>query len=201
MHTLNRKERERLRHRKEIIETAERIFSEKSYYLTSIQEIADAVEFSVGTIYNFFESKEDLYSKIFQFRFDEYMKMFEDVFISDDSSLRKIRKINVIKIKFFEKHKSFFLLYFHSTAGSGMPPGLDESSSKRYDDYLQKIELVFKEAINTGKIKQIDPENLAVAFEGLTNAFIFHWGIKKKESTLSELIPQIEEIFFKRILK
>lgn len=46
--------------REEIMQSAIRLFSEKGYFSTSVQEIADDCGISKGTLYNFFDSKEAL---------------------------------------------------------------------------------------------------------------------------------------------
>ena len=58
---LPRRERENLRQRGEILETALSLFSEKGYHNVSMQQIAKQAEFGVGTIYKFFANKQDLY--------------------------------------------------------------------------------------------------------------------------------------------
>jgi AcrR family transcriptional regulator len=61
---LSRKEREYRRHRYEILEAALELFSEKGFYNVSMNEIAQKAEFAVGTMYKFFENKEDLYKAL-----------------------------------------------------------------------------------------------------------------------------------------
>ena len=58
---LPRRERENLRQRGEILDTALKLFSEKGYHNVSMQQIAKQAEFGVGTIYKFFSNKQDLY--------------------------------------------------------------------------------------------------------------------------------------------
>ncbi|WP_448583273.1 TetR/AcrR family transcriptional regulator [Thermocrinis sp.] len=48
----------------DIIKTACKLFSEKGYYNTVIPDIANALGMSVGNIYNYFESKEELAKEI-----------------------------------------------------------------------------------------------------------------------------------------
>jgi len=62
--TLSRKERERLQHKKEIFAAALRLFSSKGFHNLTMQEIAQASEFAVGTLYNFFESKDDIFEEM-----------------------------------------------------------------------------------------------------------------------------------------
>ncbi|HNU75958.1 MAG TPA: helix-turn-helix domain-containing protein, partial [Deltaproteobacteria bacterium] len=60
----SRRERERARQRRDILDTALRLFSEKGYHSVTMHEIADKAEFAVGTLYKFFRNKEDLYKAL-----------------------------------------------------------------------------------------------------------------------------------------
>lgn len=48
--------------RRQLLEVAIRLFGRKGYHPTTIRDIADAAEVSVGMIYQYFEDKEDLLS-------------------------------------------------------------------------------------------------------------------------------------------
>jgi len=58
-HVLRRR-REREQRRKDILAAAETLFARKGYDSTSIEEIAGLAEVSPGTVYFYFENKEDL---------------------------------------------------------------------------------------------------------------------------------------------
>ena len=47
---LSRREREKIRHKEEILEAALMLFSEKGFQNVSMQEIAKASEFGIGTL-------------------------------------------------------------------------------------------------------------------------------------------------------
>ncbi len=66
-----RREIERQRHRFEIMEAAVRVFARRGYREATIDEIAEEARFGKGTIYNYFESKEHLFTEIIKMLFDE----------------------------------------------------------------------------------------------------------------------------------
>ena len=57
---LPRREREKSIHRMEIMSAATRVFAEKGYFAATLDEVAQEAEFSKGSLYNYFSSKEDL---------------------------------------------------------------------------------------------------------------------------------------------
>ncbi len=61
---LPRREREKRRHRRDILAVALRLFSERGFHNVSMQEIAEKSECGVGTLYNFFASKERLFIEL-----------------------------------------------------------------------------------------------------------------------------------------
>ena len=61
---LTRRDRNKLRHQREILDAALVVFAEKGYHEASLQEIADRADFAVSTIYGLFQNKEDLYHTI-----------------------------------------------------------------------------------------------------------------------------------------
>ena len=59
-----RKEREKERRRQQIIITAKRIFSTKSFNKATMEDIAKEAEISPGTIYIYFKNKDELYASL-----------------------------------------------------------------------------------------------------------------------------------------
>lgn len=62
----NRKEAVAALHRARIMTAAEKLFSEKGYEQTTIEDISKAAEYSRRTIYAYYESKEDILHRIIE---------------------------------------------------------------------------------------------------------------------------------------
>ena len=61
-----RKEREKLRRREEILEAAEKLFFTKGIDHTTMDDVAEMAELSKGTLYLYFKSKEEIHWEITQ---------------------------------------------------------------------------------------------------------------------------------------
>jgi AcrR family transcriptional regulator len=189
---LSRKEREYLWHRELILNAAEALFSRKGYHDTSVEEIAERAEFSVGYLYKIFENKKDIYQKLIDWRGDEY---YQDVFRRiDEASGAKEKLLAVLqcKLEFFERHRQFFGIFanFVSRSDSGPPPLVCEEFRQRYLSYQDKLEEIFSIGMDAGVFKCYEPSLAILALEGMTNAIIGRW-IHTGESKLESVEPEV----------
>lgn len=60
-----------------ILEAAYRLFVERGYTQTKITDIAKEVNIGKGTVYEYFRSKEEIFSALFEYFSDEYIKSFD----------------------------------------------------------------------------------------------------------------------------
>lgn len=72
---LGRKERERQFKREEIVAAARLIFAKQGFNSATLDEIADEAEYSKGTLYNYFDSKEELFETVIADVVDEFVEI------------------------------------------------------------------------------------------------------------------------------
>ena len=75
---MTRRERERHRHIGEILDAAETVFAEKGYEGARMNDIARKAEFSVGYLYQTWDSKEDLYVSLVESKFKAFRELIGD---------------------------------------------------------------------------------------------------------------------------
>jgi len=64
----------------EVIKAAAvRVFAREGFYRAHMETVAHEAEVAVGTIYNYFKSKEEILLSIFQTEFDEQMPLFDQL--------------------------------------------------------------------------------------------------------------------------
>ena len=96
--------------KRKIFETSMRLFAEKGYDATSIEEITATVGVAKGTLYYHFSSKEE----IFEFLVEEGVKLLKNsISIKTDkmqNSVDKLRAITLIQIKVLFKYENFITI-------------------------------------------------------------------------------------------
>ncbi len=98
-----RLERERKLRRESIIEIARKSFTELGYDQTMVDKIALEAGYTKVTIYNYFESKEDLFVAVVS---RVYEKLFDimDTHLKQEDVSYELRSMGEAYLKFFEKH-------------------------------------------------------------------------------------------------
>ncbi|MDQ7056377.1 MAG: TetR/AcrR family transcriptional regulator [Persephonella sp.] len=85
--------------KKEIVKVACRLFAERGYYNTTIPDIAEELGMSVGNLYNYFRSKEELAKYIMQY---SSKLLGEEIHKINQQDIPTKEKIYKIVRKFFE---------------------------------------------------------------------------------------------------
>lgn len=137
--TLPRRERERLRQRQEILATALDLFSQKGYHNVSMHEIAAKAEFAIGTLYKFFQNKEDLYKTLVLERCDDFAAGLCRAMEQSDDEVEKLRHYVRFRSDRFRNNLPFVRLFLAESRGIGfnLKAGLDDEVRKRYYDILE----------------------------------------------------------------
>jgi AcrR family transcriptional regulator len=98
-----RKQRERERRRQQIIVAAKRVFSEKGFSKSTMEDIAREAELSPGTLYLYFKNKDDLYASL-SLRILQYLNIrLEDV--KKEKGINPQKKIGAIKEALYDVYQ------------------------------------------------------------------------------------------------
>jgi len=98
--------------RRELIETAIKLFAEKGFQSTSVQDIVSSYGISKGAFYNYFSSKEELLVDIFRYYNDKLNKKISEIDALNTTPREKIRKRIQLQFQYFMKHRDFIVMYF-----------------------------------------------------------------------------------------
>jgi TetR/AcrR family transcriptional regulator len=130
---MTRKQRETHLREQIILEAAEKLFLSKGYESTTMDEIATASEFSKGTLYNYFNSKDELYLAIGIKAYDLIINYTKSFIEKEELGIKQLMAIGYA---YYEFSKDFpaYATTFHDIATN-----LPDISTKAKKD-LTKIE-------------------------------------------------------------
>jgi AcrR family transcriptional regulator len=198
---MTRKEREREAHRREMLEAAERAFVSKGYHATTVEEIAQAAEFAVGTLYNFFKGKEDMYAQVVAKIAHDFMDLLEERALDQPDADTAIAALIKLRLTHFEEHRGFFRVFFETSPASRIDPAraLPEGCVGLYDRYIEAVTTIFARGIRGGQFDHFDPLYLTLCLEGIINAFVAYWSRREPEEPLDVRVEKMQNAFLGRL--
>ncbi|MBN1217082.1 MAG: TetR/AcrR family transcriptional regulator [Candidatus Lokiarchaeota archaeon] len=176
-----RREKEREQKRLKIIAVAEKLFFSQSFDNTTMEQIAYESEFSKGTLYNYFRSKDELYIAIGVKAYELIIQYTIDFTKKHDLGLRQLMAIGYAYYEFTKDYPNFASI-FHDISLK-VPNIISKSKneiSEIEDQYLKLgnsyWEIMFSILDNAIKNKKIradkDPSMIAYVLATLTKGLI-----------------------------
>lgn len=201
---LSRKERERLRQRQDILNAAFDLFTEKGYHSVSMHEIAEKAEFAIGTLYKFFQSKEELYTALVLAKCGTFEELAEQVLGASNDPVAQLRAYTETKGKWIRDNLPFVRLFVseRSKATFNFKADLNEVLRRRYCEFLEKLATVFEAGIKSGRFRNFsDPYHLALALDSVIDAFLFLWLDAPDRYAYPANPDDVLNIFFKGLVE
>jgi TetR/AcrR family transcriptional regulator len=173
----SRRQERRLLHqdlsRSQLLDAAEEVFGRKGFHATTLKEVAELAEFSVGSVYSFFDNKDDLYLNVFLRRGAEFMPGLREVVDRDEPPLAQLHGLVDFEVGFFRQHPHFGRLYLRSSGSVRPAPEMPQSAAlaDNFDTAMELQADLFARGQAAGELREGDPEVLARLLSGLVAAF------------------------------
>lgn len=201
---LSRKEREKLSRKKDIMDAAAFLFSVKGFDHTTLEEIAAKAEFGTGTIYNYFQSKEEIFRSIIESIFDANIQLIETCSKSTTTFIDFLRLYTQRVFNYFSQNKEALLILasIYIAVGEKAVKIKEEIIASRNCDMNDLILKKIKEGIKNKEIKKINPEYLGFFYHSLLYPYITSLikSDKLNESEINLHVDFILDVLFNGIL-
>ncbi|MET3953285.1 AcrR family transcriptional regulator [Rhodococcus sp. OAS809] len=158
--------------REQILDTAEELFATHGYYDTGLKDVAAKCEFSVGSIYTFFESKDVLYEQVLMRRsigVDALQILAPDSMPADE---RLVRVAEVL-INHSVEHPAWGALTAEVTRIARSPGTAIPEVWSHHAQRLQKFLVdVVRQGQEDGTLRPGSPKSLARLYWAVVTSFI-----------------------------
>lgn len=145
-----RKEREKLHRKEEILDAAEKVFFEKGLPSATMDEIAEKAELSKGTLYLYYKSKEDLYMAIICRGHQMLLKMFQEAAATGEAPVKLLQNIGEAYFAFYKRYHDYFRMFSFSE-NTQLQSQVSEEMQKTCAESGRCIGGVVQEVIQRGK--------------------------------------------------
>ena len=204
-----RKKREKERRRQQITVAAKRVFAEKGFSRTTMEDIANEAELSPGTLYLYFKNKDELYASLSLQILQYLIIRLEDVRKKEE--LDNFQRIGALKEALYDVYQFDPLVLiniFHlqsSETLSNLSPELLSDIKELSRKAIRMLADIFKDGIDDGIFIDYHPIAIADVVMSLFSGIVLCEESKKvfdvKKDFLTQTLDVAFEIFTNGIKK
>jgi AcrR family transcriptional regulator len=175
-----------------ILRSASRVFAMRPFHEVLIDDIASDAKIGKGTIYRYFETKDELYFATVLFGIDSLAEALEKILPQEASPARRLERIAKEILSFFWERRYIYPLLAH-----------DEHQPSRRAELLRRREPILRfvqESILSGierrEFRGIDARMGAELFLGMVrSAYLF----RGENDMLDELVCHVMRVFLEGV--
>ncbi|MGB9721647.1 MAG: TetR/AcrR family transcriptional regulator [bacterium] len=181
--------------RKRILYTAMRIFAQKGFFETTVEDIACSAKIAKGTVYLYFKDKSEIYIAIMEEQLNSALK---DLATVNEKDLTGTEKLRAIAEEWLTHSVEFHQLFpMISMENINQALKLMKKIKQRVFPIINKIVSEIAQIIDTGikngEFQKINPRVAAISFLNLVRTpFLISLFFKEKIKCCEEIL----ELFF-----
>jgi len=189
--------------RQEILRTAARLFQQRGYDATSMNDVAAALKLSKGGLYHHFQSKDEILFEIM----NHAMEITQELvmapvrrIVGPEERLRALIRLH-IEVVLSPRDREITVMLHENHP---LPPALAKRINTRKKEYIHFVEsLIADVQVNAQRGRSakyaVSPRAAAFALLGMIN-WIYQWYKPEGELQANNLVPQFTDLVFGGIL-
>ncbi len=169
---MSRREREKEFKKQYIAEAACRLFLDSSYQAVTVEDIAREAEFGKGTLYQFFESKDDILTYILE---QSLVKLCDDIktqCLAGPDPREAFNRLIALEYRYYNDFGRLFLAFKRHKVDGVLNPQLLFRVLPKAEESKQLAAEVLERGIREQFIIPVDSNQLARAVECIVFGFI-----------------------------
>jgi AcrR family transcriptional regulator len=161
----------------QIVEAAVAVFSRLGFERARMEDVARESGLSKGTLYLYYESKDELIGALLESVFDWGMRDLKNALASGGSASERLRKIGGLMSGEIEKLYILLPVWFEFYAVAARDEGVRRFMKSYFEEYREILAEIVHDGIQRGEFRQVDVEEVTVTlvslFEGVTLLWAF----------------------------
>jgi len=181
--------------RQDILRTAARLFQQRGYDATSMNDVAAALKLSKGGLYHHFQSKDEMLFHIMNHALDitdeRVVKVVRGI-QGPEERLRTLIKLHIEVVLSVRDREVTVMLHENHP----LPPSLRKQINQRKKDYIHFVEGLIADVQRLkGSKGPVTARAAALSLLGMIN-WIYQWYKPEGRLQAQDLVPQYTELLF-----
>jgi AcrR family transcriptional regulator len=184
--------------RQEILRTAARLFQQRGYDATSMNDVAAALKLSKGGLYHHFQSKDEILFEIMNHAMEITQERVINPVRSIDGAEDRLRALIRLHIEVvLSPRDREITVMLHEN--HPLPPALRKRINTRKKEYIHFVEGLMADVQKSqGSKSPVSPRAAAFALLGMIN-WIYQWYKPEGNLQANNLVTQFTDLVFRGI--
>ncbi len=184
-----------------ILDVAKRVIEEKGFYNTRMDDIAELAGVAKGTLYLYFKSKDDLFTKLMEREYNKVVSGLVQVASSKDDVISKLDAVIEGFLKYMEENREFFLSIMYE-APSIKKDNLRKKIRENNRTIQENLGKLVEEGVREGVIRDdVEVPVIVGSIIGTVSRVVFYAINFDREKSLLSFKDSIMKVIFSGILK
>jgi len=185
--------------REAILSSAIKVFASKGYFNSKVADIAGKAKIADGTVYLYFNSKEEILHSIFNRTMAEFISEGKQELAEVDDCVGKLRRIAEIHLEKMSADRNLAIVFQVQLRGS--IKFMREFSSAGFGEYLELIRKTFEDGQEQNLFrKELNPMLCSKIFFGALDEMVTNWILSKKRYPLPPMADEVLNVFLGGVL-
>ena len=178
---------------REILAAARRVMEQNGLEAVTMEEIAAAAGVAKGTIYLYFQGKEDLIQALMSQAGENLLRDLEDILGTTASPPEKLAQAVTMLLGYLERERALFPVYARDLQRGDRPvrQGGRHHIRDLEEKFVALMTRLFSEGIAAGQFTPADPRLLTFLLRGLLRAVGYYQMAKGAKDAVKEALPVI----------
>lgn len=177
-----------------ILQAASRVFATRPFHEVLIDEIASSAGIGKGTIYRYFETKDDLYFATILYGIDSLGAAIERALSLEASAARRLERVATEILGFFWERRHIYPLLQRDE----QHPERQDELMRRREPILRLVQETILSGIERRELRGIDARIGAELFLGMVRSSSL---FRRPEDTLEELVSHVMGVFLSGVAR
>jgi TetR/AcrR family transcriptional regulator, fatty acid metabolism regulator protein len=182
----------------QIIDAAVRVFARKGYWNSRVSDIARAAGIAAGTIYLYFETKEDILITVFREKMAEFVSALWRAIAEEPDAVAKLKRLVTMHFEILEREPELAeVVQVELRQGQKFFRG---PATQEIAAYFTLISSVLEEGVASGQFRRDLPVKVATKMLfGAMDQMATSWVLGKRGYRLAATAPTVADLFLQGI--
>ena len=187
--------------RSRLVQAAIPVFAKYTFREAKMNDVAISADVGKGTLYEYFESKDELFLEIFKMWFSTLEEQIHDVVNAIDDPGKQLITFYEQYFATIEKYSDTYYIYFDFWTELVRNPKISSQEIKDvYQSLRSLVAGILEDGVSLGIFKKLDPQVKSIQLLSIVDGLLLQWLMDRESFSLKEVGIDSVNVFLESLM-